>query len=117
GYSAYGPRGPGYYVGLPDFSANNGPSGAFSPIFNAMAAAPRDSAGLGPTYGGYAYSVSRFGSPAPIPQPLAYPSTPAPAHAAQPGITYSSAYVPPGWTGTPAPEPPRPLFRRIFGRR
>ncbi len=131
GYSAQGARGPGYYVGLPDYTANNGPSGYYSPIFNAMAAAPRDSVQLGPTYGGYAASsaiaarrqAQWFGSRSAGGTPY--------GPAAPPGYTYSSSYgggrghmpsrtLPPapGFTygyGQP-PDPPRGFLGRIFGR-
>lgn len=131
GYSALGPRGPGYYVGLPDPTASNGPTAAFSPIFNSMAAAPRDSVQLGPTYGGYEYSASRFGASRQTRQAT---STPNPAFTngygppleqnSGTGAGYRSAYAPPrssspGFTygyGEP-PAPPRRLFDRIFGGR
>src|SRR5690606_533145 len=96
----------GYYVGLPDFTANNGPSGAYSPIFNAMAAAPRDSVPLGPTYGGYEYSISRFGhgamnvSSANPGFTTGYGETPG-LH----GGGYRSAYVPPASPGAAGVDP------------
>lgn len=43
GYGAYGPRGYGYYTPLPElgyYNEGGGPSGFYSPIFNAMPAAP-----------------------------------------------------------------------------
>lgn len=136
GYSAYGPRGDGYYVGLPDFSTNNGPSGAYSPIFNSMAAAPRDNVQLGPTYGGYESTLRRYGNRR---QPDAaslgqeFGITPGYGQPPHPGGSegYRSAYVPPasanrdsaasapGFTygyGQP-PSPPRGFLRSIFGRR
>jgi hypothetical protein len=41
GYGGFGSRGPGYWVGLYQPNDNNGPSGAYSPIFNAEPAIPK----------------------------------------------------------------------------
>jgi hypothetical protein len=41
GYGGVGTRGPGYWVGLYQPNDNDGPSGAYSPIFNAEPAIPR----------------------------------------------------------------------------